>query len=70
MLQKYSDKQILSELKRVYKINSNQPYTRRDFEDMAVISKTTVENRFGSWTEALKEAKLYNRFEKAKKAKK
>ena len=67
MVQKYTDKQIVTELKRVFRANANKPYTRRVYEDLGIISKTTVENRFGSWTEALKKAGLFNRFERAKR---
>lgn len=65
-MQKYTNKQIIAELRRVFKANGNKPYTRRDYEQNGKISKTTVENRFGSWNEALKSANLYNRFTKSK----
>jgi hypothetical protein len=67
MQKKYTDKEIVNELKRVFKVNANKPYTRRAYEDLGTISKTTVENRFGTWSDALKRAGLYNRFEKSKR---
>jgi len=67
-MQKYTNNEIIKELRRVFVENKNQPYTRRVYETQGKISKTTVENRFGSWNEALKKAGLYNRFVKAKKS--
>lgn len=67
VVQKYTNAQIVAELRRVFKANDEQPFSRRAYESIGTISKTTIENRFGSWTEALKEARLYNRFTKARK---
>jgi len=61
---KYTNSQIVAELRRVFEINNEEPYSRREYEALGTISKTTIENRFGSWTEALKQARLYNRFMK------
>jgi len=68
VVQKYTNAQIVAELRRVFVENNEQPFSRRSYEEVGLISKTTIENRFGSWTDALKEARLYNRFVKARKA--
>jgi hypothetical protein len=65
---KYTNTEIIADLRRVYKENHNKPFTRRIYEAKGDISKTTVENRFGSWNDALKKAGLYTIFAKAKKA--
>lgn len=64
----YSNTEIIKELRRVFDENDKKPFTRREYEVRGYISKTTVENRFGTWSDALKKAGLYNRFVKAKRA--
>lgn len=55
-MQKYTNAQILDDIRRVFKANGDKPFTRSVYERSGKISKTTVENRFGSWTDALKKA--------------
>jgi hypothetical protein len=64
----YSKRAIISELKRVFNDNEKQPFTRRQYIEMGTISKTTVENRFGTWTQALVAAGLYGKFKRAAKS--
>jgi|APGre2960657505_1045072.scaffolds.fasta_scaffold00659_19 hypothetical protein len=66
-MQKYTDTQIIKELRRVFRANNSKPYSRRDYESLGAISKTTVEKRFGTWSQALDEAGLASRFAKARK---
>jgi len=63
---RYTNAQIVAELRRVFKANGEQPFSRREYQDLGEISKTTIENRFGTWSAALDKARLLNRFERAK----
>lgn len=64
---RYSNAQIVAELRRVYKAHGERPYSRREYQTKGKISKTTVENRFGSWSDALRAAKLFNKFTATRK---
>ena len=68
-MNKYTDTQIIKDLRRAFSANNNKPFSRRDYESLGSISKTTVENRFGTWSQALDEAGLTDKFHRAKNKK-
>lgn len=58
-----SKEDIVVELQRVYKL-LGKPFSRREFAAHSKFAKSTIENRFGSWSAAIKAAGLCDRFEK------
>ena len=62
-MSQYSNSEIISELQRVYKL-LGKPFSRKEFQEHSEFSKTTIERRFGTWSNALKKAGLLDRFEK------
>jgi len=54
-------KDLIRELKRVYQVLGN-PYTRREFDEVANVSSRTIEKTFSSWKVALNEAGLTKAF--------
>lgn len=64
---KYSNAEIITDIKRVFAANGDRPFTRRVYEDKGRISKTTVENRFGTWTDALKKAGIFGKVRTTRK---
>lgn len=61
--------EMLRELKRVYQVLGN-PFTRREFDEVANLSSRTIEKNFKSWKLALDEAGLTKTFAEHKALKK
>jgi hypothetical protein len=53
----YSENAIINELKRVASV-TEKPLTIRKFDSNSIYCSATIRNRFGSWKNALKKAKL------------
>jgi len=62
----YTNTEILADLRRVY-AQVERPFSRSEYATKGKISKSTVERRFGTWTNALRQAKLLSKFEKDRK---
>jgi hypothetical protein len=57
-LDEYTDDAILAELRRVANVLNGQRLTREQFNSLARVHSTTVENHFGSWRQALDKAEI------------
>jgi 5-methylcytosine-specific restriction endonuclease McrA len=59
-LEDKSDEALLEEIRRVSALLSDQPMTKKSFNPLAKVSSSFIENRFGSWSEAIRRAGIAN----------
>ena len=52
-----SDEELLADLKKVQR-SINKPLSRNKYNELGKFSSSTLENRFGTWNNALKKAGL------------
>ena len=58
----YSDGALIEEIRRVAKLITTGPLTRRNFGNLASVSHSTVSHRFGGWYRALAAAGVADRY--------
>jgi hypothetical protein len=58
LIMRYSKEEVINEIKRVAELLNVNSLKRENFNKYLTISSSTVENKFGSWNEAILKAGL------------